>query len=142
MMRCGKQRGSAAVEFAIVLPLLVVLVFGMVEFSLIMYDLAIITNASRVGARYGALFQPTRPACSAIQSNIGTLNLITFSSTPTTPTITCPALCVNQGDPVTVNVSYTYRYLFYPIVPKLLTGSSATTALTRILTASTTMRCE
>ena len=50
--RC-RQRGAAAVEFAVILPLLVVLVFGMIEFGIMFYNKAIITNASREGARAG-----------------------------------------------------------------------------------------
>lgn len=47
------ERGVAAVEFAIVLPILLILVFGIVEFSSIIYNKALITNASREGARAG-----------------------------------------------------------------------------------------
>jgi hypothetical protein len=50
------QNGSAAVEFAIVLPLLVTLVFGIIEFSILFYNKAMITNASREGARVGIVF--------------------------------------------------------------------------------------
>ena len=49
----NRQRGAAAVEFAIILPVLVVLVFGMIEFGLMFYDKAVLTNASREGARAG-----------------------------------------------------------------------------------------
>ena len=46
------NNGASAVEFAVVLPLLV-LPFGIIEFSLALYDKAMITNASREGARAG-----------------------------------------------------------------------------------------
>lgn len=45
------QKGGALVEFAIVLPLLVVLVIGIVEFGLLCYNKHVIANASREGAR-------------------------------------------------------------------------------------------
>lgn len=45
------QKGAAAVEFAIVLPLLVLLVFGSIEFGLLLYNKQVITNAGREGAR-------------------------------------------------------------------------------------------
>ena len=49
-----RQRGAAAVvELAIILPFLVVLVFGMIEFGIMFYDKAVLTNASREGARAG-----------------------------------------------------------------------------------------
>lgn len=50
-MTIKNQKGAAAVEFAIVLPLFVIIVFGIIEFSLLFYAKAVITNASREGAR-------------------------------------------------------------------------------------------
>ena len=53
-MRC--QQGASAVEFALVLPLLLLLTFGIIEFGILLYDKAVITNASREGARAGIVF--------------------------------------------------------------------------------------
>ncbi len=44
------------VEFAIVAPLLFVLLFGIIEFGVMLYDQAVITNASREGARYASTY--------------------------------------------------------------------------------------
>jgi Flp pilus assembly protein TadG len=54
------------VEFAILLPLLAALLFGVIEASLLMYDKMILTSASREGARFGSLYRPTRPTCGEI----------------------------------------------------------------------------
>jgi len=54
------QNGAAAVEFAIILPLLIVLLFGIIEFGLLLYNKQIITNASREGARAGVVMRETR----------------------------------------------------------------------------------
>lgn len=48
------ERAAAMVEFAIVLPLLLLLVFGIIEFAAGLYTLHHLTNAVRDGARYGA----------------------------------------------------------------------------------------
>ena len=63
IIRC--QRGAAAVEFAIIAPLLFTIIFGIIEFSLLFYDKAVITNASREGARFGIVFDDsqTYPQC-------------------------------------------------------------------------------
>lgn len=45
------QRGSVAVEAAIVFPLLIVLTFGIIEFSLLMRDHVATTSVVRSGAR-------------------------------------------------------------------------------------------
>ena len=50
------QKGAAIVEFAIVLPLILMFLFGILEFGLLMYNKAMITNASREGARLGIVY--------------------------------------------------------------------------------------
>ncbi|MHA1221535.1 MAG: TadE/TadG family type IV pilus assembly protein [Candidatus Heimdallarchaeota archaeon] len=47
------QKGAAIVEFAIILPLLVLLVVGIGEFGLAWYNKQVIVNAGREGARAG-----------------------------------------------------------------------------------------
>jgi hypothetical protein len=51
------ERGAAAVEFAIVLPILIVLVFGIVEFSIAYNRQQGLHAAAREGARVAALPQ-------------------------------------------------------------------------------------
>ena len=50
------DHGGAMLEFAIVLPLLLILVFGIIEFSLLFYNKSVITNASREAAREGIYY--------------------------------------------------------------------------------------
>ena len=50
------QRGASAVEFAIVLPVLLLLLFGTIEFGVLFFNKAVITNASREGARRGVVW--------------------------------------------------------------------------------------
>ena len=49
------ERGVAAVEFAIVFPLMLLLMFGIIEFGTMMYDQIMVTNAAREGARWGSV---------------------------------------------------------------------------------------
>jgi hypothetical protein len=51
-----REGGAAAVETAIVLPVLVLLLFGIIEFGILLYNKAMITNACREGARTGIVF--------------------------------------------------------------------------------------
>lgn len=44
-------------EFALVLPVLLLILFGIIEFGLVMFDQAVITNASREGARAGIVLK-------------------------------------------------------------------------------------
>ena len=45
------QRGAAMIEFAIILPVLLVLVLGMLEFGWLLTGWAVVTGAAREGAR-------------------------------------------------------------------------------------------
>ncbi len=49
------DRGASAVEFALVLPLLLLLLFGMVDFGRLLYTKVELTSAARDGARILAL---------------------------------------------------------------------------------------
>lgn len=56
----GKLRsddGQAVLEFAYILPLVMIVVLGIIEFGVLFYDQAVVTNASREGARAGIVFQ-------------------------------------------------------------------------------------
>ncbi len=52
--RQRSERGAVAVEAALVTPLLMLLVFGIIEMSLLMRDAAGVTNQVRAGARIAA----------------------------------------------------------------------------------------
>lgn len=51
----GPERGSAAVEFALVLPLVLVLVLGMVQVGIFARDRLLVEAAARAGARTAAV---------------------------------------------------------------------------------------
>ena len=53
-----KDAGAAAVEFALMLPLLLLLVFGIIDFGRALNAQITITQAAREGARLDALNQP------------------------------------------------------------------------------------
>lgn len=48
-----RQRGAAAMELALMVPIFALIVFGILEFGDIWYIHHCLTNASREGARYG-----------------------------------------------------------------------------------------
>lgn len=48
------ERGAAAVEFAIIVPVLVLLTFGIIEFSSAYHDESLTSDAARAGARIGS----------------------------------------------------------------------------------------
>lgn len=56
------EGGAAAVEFALILPVLVMLLFGIITVGLAYADHIAVTNAVREGARYGAAADATSGA--------------------------------------------------------------------------------
>lgn len=144
----NNQEGASAVEFAIVLPLFITLTFGIIEFGLIMYNKAAITNASREGARFGILFDTDTHDKAAIIKRVEDYlkkddksMLINLGGEPTTPDVdarwevdgveylTLPAS--PRGGALIVSVTYPYDFLivpnFIPAIPKQLTLQGITT---------------
>lgn len=133
------QEGQALVEFAIVLPVLVLLLVGMMEFGLLLYNQQVITNASREGARYGIVSRTLRRDSSEIAAVVDAYagsRLITFGSeTPTTAVDPNPPTGVIFGDDLTVTVAFHYDFLVLPSFIASLVGGTT-------LQARTTMKYE
>jgi len=135
--RWKSQSGASAVEFAIVLPILVMLVFGIIEFSVAFYDKAMIANASREGARAGIVFRVPPVTDDEITNVVNThlgSSLITFGG-PTTANTTVTRNGYNPGDELKVSVNYTYTFLLVPSFVTSLSGGIN-------LVAETIMRME
>jgi Flp pilus assembly protein TadG len=131
------QKGASAVEFALVLPILLVLAFGIIEFSIALYDKAMITNASREGARAGIAFRIPPVTDEQIGNVVNTYlgsSLITFGG-PAAANTTVTRNGPNPGDELTVSVDYTYTFL---LVPNFITSLSG--GITMV--AETVMRME
>jgi Flp pilus assembly protein TadG len=56
--RCSDERGAAAVEFALVVSLLLVIVFGIIAFGRVYSELEVMESAAREGARAAAVRSP------------------------------------------------------------------------------------
>ncbi|MDL1983398.1 MAG: pilus assembly protein [Deltaproteobacteria bacterium] len=148
-MKIENQKGAVAVEFAIVLPLLVLLLFGIIESSLFLYDKTMITNASREGARAGIVYSyPNRISdeeIATVVKNYCKDNLITFNDDPdaTDPLVVEIARTGSNssGDSLTVKVKYRYDFLVLPDISELF-GSADSTSLEINLEAETVMRLE
>ena len=113
------QKGAAAVEFAIILPILIILLFGIIEFGIILYDKAMITNASREGARAGIVFDPDGISDAEIKSVVNNYcggHLVTFGEDSTIGIIITRDSVTGN---LTVNVTYQYVFL---VLPNFVTG--------------------
>ena len=115
-VRLKSQSGASAVEFALILPILLLLVFGIIEMGFVLFDKAMITNASREGARAGILFRVSPVTEQEIVDVVNTYlgnALITFAESAN-PTVTVKKNDSNPGNELTVTVAYTYTSLILP----------------------------
>jgi Flp pilus assembly protein TadG len=59
--RRSRRRGTAVVEFAVVLPVLCVILFGIIEYGYVLLVQQTLTNAAREGCRIAVLQSTTEP---------------------------------------------------------------------------------
>jgi Flp pilus assembly protein TadG len=118
-------KGQSLVEFALVLPVFVVILFGIMEFGRLWEISNILTSAAREGARVAAVSEPdVEKARTAVQTVLSAGHI-----TNATITITGP----NSDKDVLVTINLAYTPLTGSIIPGL--GSFS-------LSRSTTMRWE
>jgi Flp pilus assembly protein TadG len=103
--------------------------FASIEFGVAGYNKAMITNASREGARAGIRFDASQPANRVSDADIAQIaqnycanNLITFG-TPATPVVTIARAGNSPGDDLSVSVSYNYGFL---VLQNLIPGFNPT----------------
>lgn len=95
-------RGTAAVEFALVAPLLFLLFFGFVDVGRAIMVKNLLTSAARDGARTATLDGAT---VSGVQTEVTSFLADTGISGVTVSVTPDPLDTAEIGDPVTVNVS-------------------------------------
>ena len=139
---CRDERGAALVEFALVLPLLLVLLLGMLEFGKAYNYWIDTTHLANQGARWAVVNR--NPGAGTLQEYIqGQANTVELrdGGTPSIPAGDEAEVCIsfplgssNVGDPVRVTVSATYHWL--PFVGDRISASAVT------ISGSATMRLE
>ena len=134
-MRQQNERGAAAVEFALLLPVLLTILYGIIEFGMIMYGREVVTNASREGARAGIIQVSPKPTSGQITA-IATNYLTGTGINPSQVTVTVTGAGGASPTMLTVTATYNYPWLV-PYIPAVLGLPSPLP-----ITMSTTMRNE
>ena len=131
--RPGFERGSSTVELLFALPLLLLMMFGIVEASRAWLTASLVNSAAREGARIGVrtpalgtgnTFDPG-PAQTEIDSMLAGMSLTAGASR----SVTCAAPCL-PGSPVTATVSVPFT-TFLPVPAALGTLTITETAVMR-----------
>jgi Flp pilus assembly protein TadG len=106
--RLRGERGATAVEFAFILPLLIVLVLGIAEFGHAFQVSGTLSAAAREGVRIMALQNDPAAARTAVRNAAPTLNPAVTNAQITIVPASCPLVATNT----TVRVTVTYPMPF------------------------------
>jgi len=112
----GRSRGQALVEFALVVPVFILLVAGMIDFGFGLYSYMTLISGAREGARLGVT------NCSATNCSAAVTSKVQASSSGLNPSVTVACATAagvaeactasTAGDSVTVTASYTYNMIW------------------------------
>jgi Flp pilus assembly protein TadG len=130
-LRSKSQEGAGLVEFAVVAPLLAVLLFGLLEFGLSVYSKEVLTSASREAARFGVVYTTPRKTTAEIKAKVQ--EYLTKAGFTDTPTINVTGAQGSSGDPLTISVSYPYTFQVLPHFVCSLAGTLTLNANTVML---------
>jgi Flp pilus assembly protein TadG len=123
IFRRKREQGQTMTEFALVLPLLAVLLFGVIQFGIVFHNYVTLVDAVRAGARQGAVGRHVSSPTAAVEDRVrgSATNLdqdqlsVTVSSS------------WRQGTDVTVTATYPYQISLFGIPVKDGDLSSTTT---------------
>ena len=140
--RVGSQRGAQLIEFALVLPILLFVLAGILDMGFLFKDYQVVTNAAREGARLAAL-----PGFSASQVTTRVNNYLAAGGVQGAATTAVDNVSIvtdtatgRSINAVRVTVEIPHSYLILGPIAQLVCGASAPGALT--LRAVATMRVE
>jgi hypothetical protein len=104
----SSERGQELVEFALILPLLLLLLFGIIEFGIVVYRYNLIAHMGREVARYGSI-NPDED----IEEHFWTVILPQWATGIPTDTLTMdPTLTGGHFISSTISIAITYRHQF------------------------------
>ena len=136
--RAGNQRrGAAAVEFAVVLPLLMLLLLGGADFGRCFQTSISITNAARAGAEYGSMHPFDSSAQGPWQTGVqqAAVDELSNSTLFDVSKLTVTVTGITEGDGsrrVSVQATYPFKTIFnWGYVPTSITIQD--TAVMRVI---------
>jgi Flp pilus assembly protein TadG len=135
------EHGAELLEFAVVLPILMLLTAGIFDFAVLFQHYEVVTNAAREGARVGVLpgYQ-AGDVQNRVQSYLAAAGLTDTAPAPIVTYGTAPVggggLSINT---VSVKVQYPHKFIFLGPVAAMLGGTPEADTM---LAARATMRQE
>jgi len=113
--RRHRDRGAAAVEFALVLPMLLLIIFGLIDFGRMLNAQITLTEAAREGARANALSSSVPSRINLATQNLGPAGTVGYSINQD---------CALSADNAQVTTTYSFKFVT-PVgaIAKLMGGS-------------------
>ncbi len=108
-------KGVASVEFAVVLPLLMLLICGTIEFGVLFYNKQVVTNASREAVRAG-IAGANDAAMQQIASDYCGNRLIGLKNTIPAGSVSVVVTPPDAQNDLTVSVTLNYEFMFGALV--------------------------
>ncbi len=109
------QKGVASVEFAVVLPLLMLLICGTIESGTLFYNKQVVTNASREAVRAG-IAGANNATMQQIASDYCGTRLVGLKNAIPSALVSVAVTPPDAQNDLTVSVSFNYDLLFAPII--------------------------
>lgn len=106
------NRGTAAIEFAIALPVFLALIFGSLEFGYVLWA----NSSLQYGATYGARYAFVHPTASASTIQNYALSVISLPTGAVNYTVSGGGLSVD------IDGTFSYSFLVLPLSPITLTA--------------------
>jgi len=96
------NRGQALVEFALVLPVLLLLIIGSMEFGLVINQYMVLAEAAREGARSAALGSSNATVTAVVRAAANHIDIsqLTVTISPTDTRVRGNGVTVTAGKPV------------------------------------------
>jgi Flp pilus assembly protein TadG len=126
--RARGEEGQALVEFAIVLPVLCLLLFGIMQFGLLFYNYIDLTSATRDGARRVAVARASNLTVDDVKSTIASSTTVVRDDDTTVDV--SPGPDWTAGEDVHVKVKYPYKLNVMGVV--VWSGSLTAESIARI----------
>jgi len=119
------ERGQSAVEFALLLPVLMLILFGVVDLGRVFFAAITIANAARAGVRY-ATQHPSDPngAIAVANAEAQGQGIVLTDPTVSSVTVSCPQGC-GSNLPVQVTVTYNVALIMGFVLPSPVSLSSS-----------------
>lgn len=132
LRRLRDDAGTSLIEMAFVLPVFFLMMFGFINFALMMFGMGNLTFADRAAIRYASMHSATSqvPATAASVNSIANAYTYRYPSNVTATTLTYGGSGNVVGGTVTVTIQATYTlkipYFRSTLMPVLSTTGTAT----------------